>query len=91
MNLISPDPKQSYTAKTFEEKRVPLRRNRAKCLGCDEMVESASRHDYRSCSCGNLHVDGGLDYIKRSYGDKGWIELSEGWEDDPDLLFAKPA
>lgn len=40
-------------------------RNAAKCLLCGEVIESKYRHDYRACSCGNLHVDGGMDYIRR--------------------------
>ena len=40
-------------------------RNRARCLVCGEMVESRHRHDFKTCSCGNLSVDGGKDYIRR--------------------------
>ena len=44
-------------------------RNSAKCLSCKEEVESRHRHDYVSCSCGNVSVDGGKDYLKRSVRD----------------------
>lgn len=43
--------------------------NSAKCLKCDDVLVSKYRHDYNSCRCGNLSVDGGLDYIKRSFRD----------------------
>lgn len=44
-----------------------LIRNAARCLDCNEVIESKHRHDFRSCSCGNLKVDGGLDYSRRVY------------------------
>jgi len=40
-------------------------RNRAVCLRCNTEIESKSTHDFVTCKCGNLSVDGGLDYIKR--------------------------
>jgi len=40
--------------------------NRAKCLICGDILESFHVHDFKSCSCGNISVDGGLQYIKRS-------------------------
>jgi len=33
-------------------------RNRAKCLVCGELVESKYRHDFKTCRCGNLSIDG---------------------------------
>jgi hypothetical protein len=39
--------------------------NRAKCLECGDEVQSHHVHDYVTCRCGALSVDGGLDYIKR--------------------------
>ena len=44
-----------------------LIRNRARCLKCGEIIESKSVHDFVMCKCGNLHVDGGLEYAKRGY------------------------
>lgn len=41
-------------------------RNRAQCLRCGDVIESKSVHDFVTCSCGNLSVDGGHDYLKRS-------------------------
>ena len=34
------------------------------CPKCGDTIFSRTRHDYRSCSCGNLAIDGGFDYIK---------------------------
>ena len=52
--------------------------NRAKCLLCGEIIESTYRHDFRWCSCRNLAVDGGLDYLKRSFiKPDSWIDMSK--------------
>lgn len=40
-------------------------RNSARCLQCGDEVESTHRHDFRTCTCGKLGVDGGHDYIRR--------------------------
>lgn len=34
------------------------------CKKCKDMVYSRARHDYRSCSCGAVAIDGGRDYVK---------------------------
>ena len=34
--------------------------NRTKCLLCGDMIVSKHRHDYVSCSCSNLTLDGGV-------------------------------
>lgn len=44
-------------------------RNRAKCLICGAVVESKYTHDFKVCLCGNVAVDGGLEYLKRSVKD----------------------
>lgn len=37
-------------------------RNRVRCLTCNETIESVHRHDFRTCPCGAVSVDGGTDY-----------------------------
>lgn len=37
-------------------------RNRAKCKLCEEIIESTHTHDYVTCKCGEISVDGGNDY-----------------------------
>ena len=39
--------------------------NEVKCLKCEEIIWSAHRHDYKSCKCGSIAVDGGRDYLRR--------------------------
>ena len=45
---------------------ISIRRNRAKCLICKDILESKTVHDFQTCKCGNLSVDGGNEYLKRS-------------------------
>lgn len=40
--------------------------NKAKCLMCNDIIVSRHRHDFVTCSCGSLAVDGGKEYLKRS-------------------------
>ena len=51
-------------------------KNAAKCLVCNEVVESKHRHDFAMCRCGNVAVDGGKDYLKRSVRGKGIKDMS---------------
>ena len=51
--------------------------NRAQCRLCKQILESYHRHDFKWCTCGEMYVDGGKDYIRR--GAKNFdnvIELS---------------
>lgn len=56
---------------------MAIERNRAKCLHCFDVIESEHQHDFCTCSCGNLSVDGGLSYIKRCLENHQYKELSE--------------
>ena len=38
-----------------------------KCLKCKTIVFSRARHDFRSCKCGEVSIDGGFDYCKLSH------------------------
>jgi hypothetical protein len=53
--------------------------NAAKCEECGDVLRSKNRHDFVTCSCGNLSVDGGSWYTKRSFGQGRWTEMSEGF------------
>ena len=55
------------------------RPNAARCLECDVLLYSRHRHDYRTCACGNLMVDGGADYIRRGFRDLSKIQEVEYW------------
>jgi len=43
--------------------------NQAQCLSCNAIITSKHRHDYVTCTCGQLAVDGGHDYCKRNFTD----------------------
>jgi uncharacterized protein (DUF1330 family) len=53
-----------------------IQSNRAKCRKCGDVVESKNVHDYRSCTCGAIAVDGGTDYLKRTGNPEDIEELS---------------
>ena len=54
-----------------------ITRNAAKCKECGDVIESKSVHDWVSCGCGAIFVDGGREYLRRG-GDLDAIEeLSE--------------
>ena len=59
-------------------KRRILLQNKAQCRKCGDVLISKYRHDFKSCGCGAIHVDGGLEYVKRSAFDPDdIIELSK--------------
>ena len=51
--------------------------NKAKCKNCEDIIESKHRHDFVSCSCGKIAVDGGKDYLRRMGNKEDRIEMSE--------------
>jgi len=57
--------------------KTRITKNAARCLNCNEIIESKHRHDFVTCKCGKLSVDGGLDYLKRAGDFNNSEELSE--------------
>ncbi len=39
-----------------------IKKNWAKCRLCDDVIESVHRHDFQTCKCGEIFIDGGNDY-----------------------------
>jgi hypothetical protein len=65
-------------------------KNAAYCLKCETEVESVHRHDFRSCECGEVSVDGGHDYLRRVWGpDAQWVDRSVETGDDVPALRVK--
>lgn len=64
-----------------EERQIIL--NRAKCLACGDIITSYHRHDYVSCSCRKLSVDGGQEYLRRCYNEPLLVEEMCIYIDDP--------
>lgn len=38
--------------------------SKAKCLKCNDIIESKHRHDFVRCSCDEIFLDGGDEYIR---------------------------
>jgi hypothetical protein len=53
------------------------KRNRIRCLHCTDVIEARHRHDYKSCKCGFVSIDGGFE--------GHWRRLWK--EGDPKLAF----
>ena len=61
---------------------LKLKRNAARCIQCNTVIESKFTHDFVSCSCGSIFTDGGTDYIHRG-GDPNSMEDLCEWEEVP--------
>lgn len=53
-----------------------LYRNSIKCLQCGDNIVSRTRHDFVTCSCGLVFVDGGSDYKRIGGNPKDWVDTS---------------
>jgi hypothetical protein len=40
--------------------------NAISCKFCHDYLESNHKHDFKDCSCGEVAIDGGLSYLKRT-------------------------
>ena len=51
--------------------------NQAECRICGEVIYSSSRHDYVTCRCGAISVDGGNAYLRHGWQQEGdFIDMS---------------
>lgn len=51
--------------------------NRIRCKRCGDVIESATVHDFKFCSCGACAVDGGHEYLRRLGELEDWEDISE--------------
>lgn len=55
----------------MRSKRVKMSKyitvNKIRCTLCGDTIESKYRHNFVSCSCGRVSVDGGREYRKISF------------------------
>ena len=66
----------------MENRRI--KRNAVQCTNCGDIIESRFHHEFVTCSCGRVSVDGGRDYLKRlAPSREAFIEMAE-YEDDED-------
>lgn len=62
----------------MSDKPRRLTRNASQCRRCEVVIESTYRHDFKSCKCGDIFVDGGLVYRRIGWKDDAqWDDLSE--------------
>lgn len=50
--------------------------NQVRCKKCNETISSSHRHDFITCRCSAVSVDGGYDYLKRCGDIENWEEQS---------------
>lgn len=50
-------------------------RNAAKCNKCKDVIQSTSTHDFISCNCGAIAVDGGNQYLRAVGNQEDFIPL----------------
>jgi len=78
---------QKFTTKdTPKEKRRKLDvgdiwENKARCLKCKDVIRSKNRHDFVTCSCEAISVDGGSWYARRLGDPKDCEDLTEYYND----------
>lgn len=67
-----------YTFVPYAKKmRKIIYRNVICCKHCNDIIESTFTHDYVECKCGRCSVDGGKDYLRRSFVEKDdFLELA---------------
>lgn len=69
-------PTTSTNGATFRwSKMSRILRNAIRCMDCGDEIESTHRHDFVTCKCGAVSVDGGKDYLRR-VGTR-WVEMSK--------------
>lgn len=72
-----------------------IKLNSARCLICNQILVSRSVHDYVTCKCGNLSIDGGNEYIKVASNDYTKVEslhmmeYSDKYDEDGDRVFGE--
>ena len=66
-------------ASELTEDNAVIITNKVQCNICGDIIESKHRYDFKTCSCGNVSVDGGLDYLRRCYkkDQDSYTELSK--------------
>ena len=56
--------------------------NKIRCKKCGDIIESTSVHDFKTCKCGAVSVDGGHNYIRRCADSIEDFEDLSKYEDD---------
>ena len=56
--------------------------NSVACMACGDKIFSAHRHDFVTCTCGAVSVDGGQEYLRRRGDFSNAMDLSWSLPDD---------
>jgi len=59
-----------------------LLRNRIRCKKCGDILESTAQHEFKTCHCGAVSIDGGLEYTRRCGEPADYEDLNEFKEED---------
>jgi hypothetical protein len=59
------------------EKNMIIQITALECPSCSDVIFSRSNHDYRSCSCNGISIDGGLGDYFNSAWDHNLIDINE--------------
>jgi hypothetical protein len=59
-------------------------RNIAQCRKCQDIIESKHRHDFVSCKCGAIFIDGGQDYQRYGAKDMNDVILLDEMPEAPE-------
>lgn len=56
--------------------------NAVSCLSCGDFIFSMHRHDFVTCTCGSISVDGGQEYLRRVGAIEACVDMSWSLPDD---------
>lgn len=56
--------------------------NAMSCLSCGDFIVSKHRHDFVTCTCGAISVDGGQEYLRRVGALDACVDMSWSLPDD---------
>ena len=56
--------------------------NAVSCLSCGDFIFSMHRHDFVTCTCGSISVDGGQEYLRRVGAIDACVDMSWSLPDD---------
>jgi hypothetical protein len=56
--------------------------NAVNCLSCGDLIISKHRHDFVTCTCGAVSVDGGQEYLRRVGDFANAVDLSWSLSDE---------
>jgi len=56
--------------------------NAVNCLSCGDLIVSKHRHDFVTCTCGAVSVDGGQEYLRRVGDFANAVDLSWSLSDE---------